>query len=417
MFQAASRHSRRAAPHPPSHLDRPQVLLIEEGRKQVTASPHSADAWGRLGQSYHAVEFHKEALECYAQAVKLDDRNARWLHLRGLLQLLGEPQAGLASLARAVALVDAEPDAPRLRLAQALVERGQPEAARLHLQRLLDLNPAHPAARLELARILLSEQALETAAQALTPCLTNAHTARPALLLLAQVRQRQGQAEAAADLARRAAAMPRQFDWPDPYMREVLRLRVDRQKLTDHINGLLMRKNLSEAEEALGKLLGAYPNDPEGLLLLGRLRLQERKCAEAENIFHQHLAVQTNSLNGLIQLALSILCQERWKDAGDVLRQAIALKQDFAEAHFNLGYALARAGNTAAAIRSYTEALRCNPGDVNTHVALAEQLFRTGQTAEAETHLRRALDLDPGNAKARLLRQRYPQTPASESKE
>jgi tetratricopeptide (TPR) repeat protein len=398
-------------PIPPSHLDHVQVSLIEEGRKQVTHSPQSADAWGRLGQSYHAVEFHKEAVECYTQAVNLDPRAPRWLYLRGLLQLQDQPEAGLASLERAVALVDAEPDAPRLRLAQALVERGQWEAARLHLRRLLDVNPEHPAARLEWARILLADQALDNAAQALAPCLTNAHTARPALMLLAQIRQRQGQAEVATKLARQAAAMPRQFDWPDPYLREVLRLRVDRQKLQDHINSLLVRQQLSEAEEALNKLLGAFPGDPEGLLLLGRLRLQERKCAEAEKIIRQHLTVQTNSLNGLIQLALSILCQERWNDAADVLRQAIALKHDFAQAHFNLGYAQARAGDTEAAIRSYAEALRCNPGDVNTHVALAEQLFRTGQMAEAETHLRRALELDPAHAKARLLRQRYPTSP------
>lgn len=386
------------------NLDRPQAVLIEVARAKVLQAPQSGDAWGRLGQHLDAVDFHPEAIRCYERAAKLDPSSPRWPYLLGLLQLQNEPESGLFHLRRAVQLADVLPDAPRLRLAQALVERGEVEEARLHLERLLKQIPSHPAASLEMGRLHLVAGNLETAASALTPCLTNAYTARSALLLLAQVRQRQGQSDQASAFSLRAASMPRPFDWPDPYLREVLRLRVDRQQLQDQINGLLMSGRLPEAEAGLQKLMGAFPDDAEGLLLLGRLRFLQRNCPEAESTLRRHLMVQAESLNGLIQLALAILCQQRWQDGANVLRQAIALKPDFAEAHYNLGFALERAGDDAGARRSYEDALRCKPGYVDAHVALAESFLRGGANAQGEFHLQRALDLDPRNEKARRLR-------------
>jgi len=395
-------------PSPPqvslTHLDRPQVLLIEEARDNVVASPDSPEAWGHLGRALNAVEFNEAARACYQRAMSLDPNTPHWPYLLGLLQLQDNEQNALANLNRAVAMVDVDPDAPRLRLARFFTERGRNDEARPHLERLLAVNPHHAGARLEWARIQISELALDRALQSLGPCLTNQYTARPAMMLLAQVWQRQGQTEDAARLARQAGALPRPFDWPDPYLRDVLRLRIDRLKLQDRINGLLMRQQFPEAATELNRLLRAFPEDPEGSLLMGRMHLLERHCAEAETALRQHLSMKPESLNGLIQLSLALLCQQRWDDATSVLQQALELKPDFAEAHYNLGYAHARAGHSAAAMQSYTNALRCNPGYVDAHTSLAEELYRSGATAEAEVHRQKALKLDPNNAKARGLR-------------
>ena len=374
---------------------------INRARTNVLAAPRFGAAWGNLGQALHAAEFTSDARVCYQRATELEPNSARWMHLLGLTQLQDQPEAALRSLARAVELAGAQTDAPRLRLAQALGERGWRDEALKHLRVLLSADPMHPAARLEQARIQLVGQQPDRADESLVPCLTNGFTARPALLLLAQVRQRQGRGAEAAAFARRALAMPRPFDWPDPFLRDVQALRIDRQKLQDKVNALLLQQRLPEAGLALEKLFNAFPPDPESWLLLGRLRFQERKCDEAETAYRRHLAMRTNSLNGLIQLALAQLCQQRWTKAADTLQQAISLKPDFAQAHFNLGYAWSRAGNPDAAIRSYQEALRCNPGDANGHAALGEELVRVGARAEAARHLERALELNPGNQKVR----------------
>lgn len=387
-------------------LDRQLATLIATSRQAVVMAPKSAEAWGRLGQVFQAADFFAEARVCYQKASELDGREAGWPYLLGLLQLQDQPEESLANLARAAGLAGGQADAPRLRLAQALVERGRIDEAAAQLQLLLAANPAHAAARLEMARVFLARNELERAVESLAPCATNAYMARPALLLLSQIRQRQGDASSATALARRAAAMPRPFDWPDPWLREVQGHRVDRQKLQDQANGLLIQQRLKEAGAAIDKLLNAFPDDPEGLLLLGRLHFLERRCAEAESEFRRYLTVQSESINGLVQLGLALLCQQRWEEAAVPLRAAIALKPDFAQAHYNLGFALSRAGNADGAIDSYRQALRINPGDVATHLALAEELHRAGQVALALQVLTRAAELNPNDPRITQLRER-----------
>jgi tetratricopeptide (TPR) repeat protein len=398
------------APEPPAipqgALDPAMVELIARSREAVLAAPKSAEAWGKFGQALHVVEFFPEARECYGRAMDLDPASPRWIHLLSLLQLQDEPDEAIRGLARAAELAGAQPDAPRVRLIQALVEHGRYDEAASSIRFLLGRNPAHVAARLESARVLLARNEPDRAAENLQPCLTNAYTMRPALLLLSQVRLRQGDSVAAAELSRRAGRMPRPFDWPDPFLREVQALRADRQSLTEQINGLLMQQRLQEAGTALAPLLQARPNDPEVLLMLGRLRFLERKCGEAEAVFRRHLAVLPGSLNGLIQLALAVLCQERWSDAIAILRQAVALKPDFTQAHYNLGYALARMGDSPGAIGSYREALRSSPGDMSVHLALTEELFLSGQPEAASSQLNRAAALNPDDPRVPQMRER-----------
>lgn len=396
-------------PEPPAvsvgSLDPATVQLIERSRAAVTASPQSAGAWGKLGQVFHIAEFFPQARECYQRASTLDAASARWVHLLSLLQLLEQPDEAVRGLARAAELAGAQSDASLVRLIQVLVERGRYNEAMGAIRTLLARNPAHVAARLELARVRLAHNEIDGAADALVPCVTNAFTMRPATLLLAQIRQRQGDLVAAKELSQQAGQMPRPFDWPDPFLREVQNLRADRQKVTDEINALLMQQRVKEAAAMLAPLLQSHPNDSEVLLMLGRLRLLERKCNEAAEAFHRHLAVQPQSVNGQMQLALAILCQRRWPEAVVVLRRVIDLKPDFSQAHYNLGYALARTGDTAGAIASYREALRASPGDIAAHLALAEELYLSGQKEAALNQLRWAAEVSPEDPRISKLRE------------
>lgn len=401
--------------HPPK-LEIPEVsttaldpalgTLLLQSRSNVIASPGSADAWGRFAQVLNAAEFHGDAVTCYRRAASMDPTSPRWPHLLGLLLLQDQPEAALVQMERAAALAGSTHDAPRLRLAQALVERARFTDAEREIQSLLAARPDHPAARLELARIRLAQGQANALEPILGPCLTNAYTARPALLLLSQSRAREGKSQQAAELSRRATAMPRPFDWPDPFLVEVQSLRADRTRLADRANGLLVQKRFNDADAIIEGLLQQNPNDPEALLLAGRSALLQRQCQEAERRFRELLSTQPDSLNGLIQLSLALLCQERWQDASQVLERTLTLKPDFAQAHANLGLAQSRMGNSQAALASYANALRCQPGDAASHAALAEEYLRLGRTAEARTHIDAALRLDPHQPRAKSVNAR-----------
>lgn len=369
-------------------------------------APTSAEPWGKLGEAFHTGEFYAEAQACYRKAAEMNPQSPQWPHLLGLLQLQDQPQAAISNLNRAVSLSKGQSESSRLHLARALIQQGQFPEAETQLQDLVRFSPNHAGARLELARISLARGQVEPAASLLEACLTNYFTARPALNLLAQVRLRQGDEQAAAGLAKRAAQMPRPFDWPDPYLREVQNLRADRQKLQDQVNTLLMQQRFKDAQAALEKLLSSHPDDPEGLLLLGRLRFQQNQCIESEAALRRFLEMQPESLNGLMQLSLALLCQQRWADATGVLQKVVSLKSDFAQAYYNLGYALGRAGKAEEAIQNYKQALRCSPGDVKTYVAIAEEYDALKNQTETIRNLNQALELEPANKAASALRAR-----------
>jgi tetratricopeptide (TPR) repeat protein len=327
----------------------------------------------------------------------LDPESFRWPYLRGLLELQDQPDQAILHLARATELAGDKLDAPRYQLGRALIERGRHEEAAPHLQMLVAANPNHAAARLELARVHFSRDALRESTREIQPALSNSFTMRSALQLVAQMAQRNGHLDIAASVARRAVTLPRGFGWPDPVLRDVQRLRTDRARLAEQANALLQEQRLADAEARLSRLLEAFPEDAEGLLLLGRLRYLQKRCLEAEVILKRLLAVQTNSLNGLIQLGLALHCLERWQEAAATLERAIELKPDFAQAHLNLAAARARSGDSAGAIRAYRDALRCNPGDVNTHMALAQELANAGDLKGAADHVHRAAALSPND--------------------
>ena len=378
-------------------LDPTLRTILETSRLAVVRAPKSASAWGHLGEALHAAEFDAPAKYCYSNATVLDPTAFRWPYLLGLLELQNEPDQAILHLARATELAGAKADAPRYQLSRALIERGRHEDAAPHLQTLVAANPDHAAARLELARVHFSRNALREATKEIQPALSNSYTMRAAMQLVAQMAQRNGQLDVAASVARRAATLPRGFDWPDPVLRDVQRLRTDRARLAEQANALIQEQRLTEAEVRLARLLEAFPEDPEGLLLLGRLRYVEKRCAEAETILKRHLAAQPHSLNGLVQLGLVLHCLQRWQDAATTLEKAIELKPDFAQAHLNLAAARARSGDSTGAIRSYRDALRCNPGDVNTHMALAQELANAGDPKAAAEHVQRAAVLSPND--------------------
>ena len=384
-------------------LDRATAQLIVEARRAIDGNVSAAAAWGRYGQVLHSADFFAEAAACYRRAAELEKGSVRWWHLLGLVELQQSDEIGLDHLSRAAELAGDNLDIPRLRLSQALLERGRLEEAGRHLDRLLAVKPQHPAALLESGRLSMVRGDATRAVERLQPCLTNAFTSRPALLLLAQAQQRLGQAELATRMSQRAAGMARPFDWPDPFLRDVQALRVGPKRIADQANSWMMQRRLPEAREAVDRLRSQFPSEPEGVLLAGRLQYLNKACAEAEETFRQYLALEPGSLNGQMQLSLALLCQQKWAEAAATLRQVASVKPDFAQAHSNLGLALLRVGDIPAATQSFEAALRCNPADVSALTWLAELALQKQDLPLARSYWERASQLSPQDEKVRRL--------------
>jgi tetratricopeptide (TPR) repeat protein len=379
------------------------ITQIENALAQVRAAPRSGKPWGQLGLVLQAHDFKAEAHFCFAQAERFEPAEPRWPYLHGLLLRQDDIPSALARLEKATALACERPDAPRLALAELNLETGRFDEAERHLKKVLEANPQHVAARLRLAELSDVRGQPREVRQQLEPCLTNAHTARRAHTLLARAERQLGDTAVAEAATRTLASLPPDLNWPDPFATEAAQYRIGRKAWNDQAQQCLNENRAADAQPLIARLVKDYPADPQGWLLLGRLRQSQNDCVGAEQAFRRHLQLAPDSVNGQSQLGIALLCLERYADAMASLQKAVQLKPDFADAYFNLGFAQARAGRHSDAVVSFRNAIRYSPNFVTAYVILADLLDQKGEREEAMTLLRRASQLDPSDERVQIL--------------
>src|SRR5262249_52009857 len=74
------------------------VQAVTPAPKQVRDQPRSAEAWGYLGAVLRAHDFRPESNFCFAQAVRLDPNNYRWIYCIALDQLTVDRDGALPLL-------------------------------------------------------------------------------------------------------------------------------------------------------------------------------------------------------------------------------------------------------------------------------------------------------------------------------
>ena len=84
------------APPMPADIQEQEVRdVIQAARQNVLQKPRSADAWGLLGMTLLTNLFTDDADFCFAEAARLDPRDARWPYARGLIALKRDPDHAL----------------------------------------------------------------------------------------------------------------------------------------------------------------------------------------------------------------------------------------------------------------------------------------------------------------------------------
>lgn len=383
-------------------LDSAVARLIESSTAAVRATPRAGAAWGRLGSVLVTHGFHAEASLAFEQAERLSPGDARWAYRRALVMIdQGEtPEIIIAKLQAAVALCGDQPDMPRLRLAQYLLEQGRLDQSEQEFRHLLKILPTHPPALLGMARIRLAQGRPTESLDYLERCTEAPQAARSAQLLLAQVHQRLGNATAAEAAARRGASLSQDLPWPDPYMSELAEVMVGKHGLMEQAQQLIEAGRFIEALSALGQVTNDYPHDPEALYGIGLILNRQQRSAEAESILREQVRLAPDSAHGHEQLAAALMAQKRYAEAVPVLERAVQLMPTLAKAHFGLGYACSRLGKPAEAIIHLRAAVLHNPKDADSYSLLADLLSTQDRFSEAADALRHLVQLRPNWGRA-----------------
>src|SRR5207249_2919935 len=98
-------------------------------------------------------------------------------------------------------------------------------------------------------------------------------TRKASHLLLAEIYQRRGDKTAADRESRRAADLPDDEAWPDPFDEEVKQLRTGRQVFLARADRFIRQGRVADAIALLERTVHDYPDSGEASLLLGKAYL------------------------------------------------------------------------------------------------------------------------------------------------
>jgi tetratricopeptide (TPR) repeat protein len=375
---------------------------VTEARSAVATAPRSAAAWGRLGMVLFIHEFGDAARIAFTEAARLDPEEPRWPYLHGRL-LYREPEQALPYLEKAVALSHDRPLAPRLKLAETLLERGRLDAAEHHLRQAFAADRQHPRVHLGFGQLALAREQWPAAVEHLQRCVSTPYSRQKALTLLATAYRRiPGRGTEAARAATQAGLPPPDLSFDqldDEFMQEVVQLGVGKNHRRAAARNLLTEGKLHDAVLALQKLARDYPDDTLTQVLLAEvlLRVEDWRGAAAAAEAALRLdgdAAQAHFYLGVARFELALRSGNPRSDAAiQSLRRATQLQPGHGYAFNYLGRALQRAGRTEDAHTAYLNAVRAYPAFVNPHLHLADLWLKSGWTSPAFVHVHQAFQV------------------------
>jgi tetratricopeptide (TPR) repeat protein len=409
-------------PEVPANIADPEVReAIEAARNQLVADPRSADLWGRYGMVLRVHNFEGEADGCFAQAERLDPRDARWPYLRGLFAEVNQPDGvprGLAYFRRALKVGHPKPEYEsvlRLRLAEALFDRGQLDEADSLFRAELARDPASPRAAFGLGLVAEARGDVPAARERFAAVAGNPLARQRAATQLVALARRAGDAAAAAQL-QPAANAPKDPDWPDPFVRECFALQAGLKARMAEVDALEREGRAQEAAQALARIAAKYPTPDVHLKLaaaLGRIG----DSGQAEQHLRECLRLDPESEPGhhLLGVTLFLRAGAKWAADPDAawalfresvghFRKSLARKPDNAQGHQCLGQALFLLGERDEGVKELRLAVACRPDRYEGHLYLGEALGEIGDRDGAVKELRTAEQLaPPGDPRPRAM--------------
>jgi len=390
----------RTKPPPPpivntTEFDRVIAEAIAQARKDILISPRSDKARGHMGMVLLAHEVRSPARVCFEQAAALAPHEPRWPYFLGLAQLVDNPMAAATNLDRAVRLFPENESAPRLRLAEVLLNLGRMEEAEAHYRRVWPRDTNSALAGLGLGKVAVAQDRAAEAINFLNAAVDHPSTRKAAYRLLLNMDQKLGRTNQAEQLARRLAELPNDQPWPDPFFAEIEQLKTGEKAWIDLGDEWIKTGRVPEAVRLLEQTVRTYPNSDRALFFLGRAYLRLGNTAGAEAALTRAVELAPDSVEAQMQLGVTRLSQGRARAAQPCFRAALQAKPNLSQAWFNLGLSLGVDVNRAESIAAFREAIRLKPNLIEAYLGLAVALQTDGQKQAAAGELRRALELQP----------------------
>ena len=353
------------------HLEKVVSDQLREGRRMVdvvsrdpsASRQKRAEAYGELGQLYHAYELFDAAEACYRNALILNPSHLEWTYSLGwLLQFNGRFSEALTFYQK----MGADHQPPQLaylvyiRMGECYRKLDQPNQAKSVFAAAYKLNPEEPAVLARLGEIALDEKQFDLAIQYLTSALEKQPEANRLHYSLGMAYRGKG----------------------------------DMEKAQYHLSryGMVGIQPPDPVKKRLEQLVSGYRTQ----ILAGKLAFSAKRYSEAAEAFERAIKANPEDADARVNLAAALGQLHNYKEAINQLREAIRLAPEDVTAHFNLGSLLANSGDYREAITHFRFVVEKNPEDIQAHLALANGFLKEKQFENAIRHYKATLSLEPG---------------------
>ena len=325
-----------------------------------------SEAYGRLGQTYHAYSLHPAARECYLNASLLAPKDFRWIYLLGALDRQEGHFDEAASRYRRALTLRPEYVPALVNLGNVLLEQNQLEAALVAFKGALKIEENTPAAHYGLGQIAMSKRNYPEAVDHFEKTLAQLPGANRVHYSLAMAYRGLGDSKKVEQhLAQQGSVGVRVID---PLVDGLQEFVVGERLLLARANRAIEAQRYAEAAVELRKVVSLKPENVSARINLGSVltRLGDRQ------------------------------------GAAEQFKEALRIEPDRVNAHYNLAVLLAEQRNHELAIGHLRSALRVTPNDLNARLLLGRELAKSGQQDEAMVEFSRVVQADPNNEAALL---------------
>ena len=331
------------------------ALVSQDG----LADAELSQAFGAMGQLYHAYEFFASAEACYTNALHLTPQSFEWIYLLATLQLSqGQLEPAIASYEQARRLA---PDnlACLVNLGKAYLEANQTQVAQEVFRRAAELDSRSAAVQAGLGQAAFAQEHYEEAVSHFEAALQLVPGANRLHYPLAMAYRRlKKEDQAKAHLEQRGTVGVKVAD-----------------PLIAQIESLVQGARLQ--------------------LVRGKLAFQAERYREAAAAFNAAVQADPENVAAWVNLGTVLVQLGRAEPAITHFREALRLDSDNTTAHYNLGALLLSSGQAAAAVPHLQTTIIDAPKDVQAHAQLGSALRQLGREQEALVHYAIAADLRP----------------------
>lgn len=160
----------------------------------------------------------------------------------------------------------------------------------------------------------------------------------------------------------------------------------------------------ADAAAVLARAAAADPEDADIPYWHGEALLSLGQSNAAADSYRRALLLRPNHAESLYRMGFLLASDGQREDAASFLQRAIAAQPRLAAAHIGLGNLHAAEQRFTQAAAAYRTALEHEPDNVQAHINLGNALVYLGEAEGARQALESALALDPENGTARWAR-------------